>query len=74
MRKRHPSRFRRGGMRIIRRTKRRVVSKSFDPSHLVRKGAPATPVHVVEIDHEFSDFNVSDVLKKNIAYKGLYHT
>lgn len=70
MRKRHPSRFRRGGMRIIRRTKRRVVSKSFDPSHLVRKGAPATPVHVVEIDHEFSDFNVSDVLKKNIAYKG----
>ncbi|MFC1653362.1 DEAD/DEAH box helicase [Patescibacteria group bacterium] len=70
MRKSNSRNFRRGRLAPRRRTQRRVVSKSFDPSHLVKKATAPAPIEVIKIDHEFNDFSISDQLKASIAHKG----
>jgi superfamily II DNA/RNA helicase len=49
---------------------KKLNMKSFDPSHLVRKATVDMPIEVVAINNEFSDFNISDNLKRSIAHKG----
>ena len=73
MRKRVKSNFRRGGFSGRRRypsSRGPARRKSFDPSLLVKKAVGLGPVEVIEIENEFTDFAVSDVLKENIAKKG----
>ncbi len=49
---------------------KKLNMKSFDPSHLVRKATVAPPLEVVAIEHEFTDFAISQELKRSIAHKG----
>ena len=65
----YSSRYRRGGFKP-RRSNRRMVRKTFDPSLLVKKAATNAPLQVVEIKNKFTDFAISDIIKKNIANKG----
>ncbi len=49
--------------------KKRLI-KSFDPSMFMKKVEEQTAMEAYVPCHTFSDFSISDVLKKNIAKKG----
>ena len=53
------------------RPQRRRNFKTFDPSNIIANGAPASVEEKeYEAKNQFSDFEITEQLKKNIAYKG----
>lgn len=52
---------------------RKRVVKTFNPALLVRKADDQIPEVAYIPTHQFSDFQISDILKKNVAEKGYVH-
>lgn len=51
------------------RSRRRPI-KFFDPSWLIQKTKGKSKLEVVEIEHEFADFDVTEPIKLNVKAKG----